>query len=152
MGGFGSVREVLEFAIAREVEAYRFYRALADLVDNPAMGELILEFAKEELEHKAKLELEVMKIGRVVADAEQLAEINIDDYGPDVADLRRMDYPDLLLLAMEKEKLAFRLYVVLAGMAKDQESHEVLMSLAEEEAGHKVRFEIEYDDLTAKKD
>jgi rubrerythrin len=81
-----------------------------------------------------------------------LAEINIADYASDAVDLRAMDYPDLLMLAMEKEKMAFRLYVVLAGMAKDNESHEVLMSLAEEEAGHKVRFEIEYDDLTAKKD
>jgi len=151
MGGFSSVDEILEFAIAKEVEANKFYTVLADRVENPAMSELILEFAKEELEHKAKLELELMKAGRVVAKAEKLADFDINDYIlVDVGDPARMDYGDLLLAAMEKEKASFKLYVVLAGMAEDEESQQVLVSLAEEEARHKMLFEIEYDEMAPK--
>jgi len=157
MGEFGSVDEILEFAIAREVEANEFYTLLADRVRNPAMAELLLEFAKEELEHKAKLELEVMKRGKVVtqaqrqAEAKKLAALKMADYMVDVGDQLDMDYEDLLLLAMKKEKVSFRLYVDLAAMVNDEESHEVLLSLAEEEARHKVQCEIEYDDMILKK-
>jgi len=156
MGEFGSVDEILEFAIAREVEANEFYMVLAGRVENPAMRELILEFAKEELEHKAKLELEVMKRGQVVVEAEredkakELADFRIADYIVDVGDWLYMDYVDLLLLAMKKEEVSFRLYVDLAGMVNDEDSHEVLLSLAEEEARHKIRFEIEYDETVLK--
>jgi rubrerythrin len=157
MGEFGSVDEILEFAIAREVEANEFYTLLADRVRNPAMAELLLEFAKEELEHKAKLELEVMKRGKVVtqaqrqAEAKKLAALKMADYMVDVGDQLDMDYEDLLLLAMKKEKVSFRLYVDLAAMVNDEESHEVLISLAEEEARHKVQCEIEYDEMILKK-
>jgi rubrerythrin len=157
MGEFGSIDDILEFAISREVEANEFYTLLADRVRNPAMAELLLEFAKEELEHKAKLELEVMKRGKVVteaareAEAKKLADFKMADYMVDVGDQLDMDYEDLLLLAMKKEKVSFRLYVDLAAMVNDEESHEVLVSLAEEEARHKVQCEIEYDEMVLKK-
>ncbi|MHC4240587.1 MAG: ferritin family protein, partial [Planctomycetota bacterium] len=58
--------EVLEFAIARELEAYHFYLALAERVDSAEMRTVFEDLAKEELDHKAKLELEIMKMGEVV--------------------------------------------------------------------------------------
>ena len=151
MGGFSSIDEILEFAIAREVEAHAFYMSLADRVDNPAMGELILEFAKEELQHKANLELEVMKSGKVVVEPEKLTDFDISNYLGDIEYRPDMDYKDLLLLAIDKEKMAFRLYVVLAGMAEDKDVHNCLISLAEEEARHKALFEIEYNEATSRR-
>jgi rubrerythrin len=157
MGEFNSVDEILEFSIAREVEANEFYKVLAGRVDNPAMRGLIQEFGKEELEHKAKLELELMKRGRVVtesqraSEAKKLADFKIADYIVDTGEPLHMEYEDLLLLAMKKEKVSFRLYVELAGIIGDAESRDVLLSLAEEEARHKVRFEIEYDDIVLKR-
>ena len=156
MSEFSSVDEILQFAIAREVEANEFYTALADRVNSPAMAELILEFAKEELEHKARLELEVMKRGNVTsklqskAEKKKLADFKMADYIVDVADSIDMDYEDLLLLAMKKEKVSFRLYVDLAGVVADKDLHETLLSLAEEEADHKTRFEIEYNEEVLK--
>jgi len=150
MAGFDSVDEILEFAIAREIEANEFYRFLANCVENPAMGELILDFAAEELEHKAKLELELLKRGRVVTEPENLADFDIANYKVDAGDYSHMDYPELLGLAIRKEDTAFRLYVVLAGMASDTESQEVLMALAQEESRHKILFETEYDEMARK--
>lgn len=157
MGDFNCVEEILEFAIAREVEANKFYTLLAKRVENPAMSKLILEFAKDELEHKGKLELEMMKRGKVVVEAEKaeeaksLDEFEIANYIVDAGEPMDMEYEDLLLLGMRKEKVSFRLYLDLAAIVKDAEFRETLLSLAEEEARHKVQLEIDYDDFVVKR-
>ena len=56
--------EIFEFAIARELQAYHFYKAIAKQIDNPAMEIVLKESAEEELQHKEKLELEIIKSGR----------------------------------------------------------------------------------------
>jgi rubrerythrin len=152
MVGLNSVQEILEFAIAREAEANQFYRILANRVENPAISEIILEFAKEELEHKAKLELEVFKRGKSLKETANVIDINIEDYvvDPGDVDFLNMEYTELLLLAIQKEERSFRLYVALAGMTNDKGSQEVLMTMAMEEAGHKILFEIEYNDMIPK--
>ena len=141
--------EILEYAIAREVDANRFYLALAARTENPEIRKVFEDLAEEELEHKAKLELEVMKTGRTVP-AEQARELNTDEEpvfdGPELD----MDYKDMLRLAIEKEEAAFRTYVNLVPNVQDQESREVLLAIAQEEVKHKLRFEIEYDMLLKK--
>ena len=47
---------------------------------------------------------------------------------------------------MKKEKAAYRLYLDLAAVGEDEELTDMFLSLAQEEAKHKLRFEIEYDD------
>jgi rubrerythrin len=139
--------DLLEFAIAREVEAYHFYMALAKRVDSEQMRAVFEDLAKEELEHKAKLELEVMKTGRVVPSAERVAIPEHEYIVSDADSLLDMDYKDMLLLGMEKEEAAFRTYVNLVPTARDEESREVLFALAQEEVKHKLRFETEYNML-----
>ena len=142
--------DILELAIAREVEAYNFYLALADRVKDQQIREIFESLAQEELEHKAKLELELMKAGKTVVVEEkplrpERSYILSDDESP-----LDMDYKDMLLLGMEKEEAAFRIYVNLAASAHDEESREVLLAIAEEEVKHKLRFETEYDLLLKK--
>ncbi len=150
MGDFDSVDEILEFAIVREVEANEFYMDLSRRLESPAMRELVLEFAKEELEHKAKLELEAMKEGMVVTAAEKVAEFEIADYMSDVELSDDMGYKDLLVLAAKKERRALCLYIDLAAIVENADSREMLLSLAVEEAEHEARFEIEYDEVLLK--
>jgi len=156
MAKFVPIDDILEFAVAREAESHQLYKVLADRAQNPAMRELILEFAAEELEHKAKLELELMKLGKVVREPEEpeeardLADFDLARYIVDTGLPLHMDYEDLLLLGMKKEKAAFRLYIDLAAIVKDREARETLLSLAEEEARHKVQLEIDYDNLVRK--
>ncbi len=143
--------EILEFAIFREVEAYHFYMALTKAVDSPVMRKVLEDFAKEELEHKAKLELEVLKMGQVLPAGKKIPAPSRDNYVVSNTDsLIDMDYKDILLLAIEKEDASFRTYVNLAIHAADQESKDVLLTIAEEEVKHKYRFEIEYDMLMKK--
>ncbi len=142
--------EVLELAIAKEIEAYNFYLALADRVKDRQMRKAFKDLAEEELEHKAKLELEITKTGRTVAVEQKLLRpereyILSDDESP-----LDMDYKDMLLLGIEKEEAAFRTYVNLVASVMDEESREVLLAIAEEEVKHKLRFETEYEILLKK--
>ena len=58
-----------------------------------------------------------------------------------------LNYRDALVLAMKKEKAAFKLYSILAECMNDQVLKTTFLALAQEEAKHKLRFELEYDDL-----
>jgi len=141
--------EILEYAIAREVDANRFYLTLAARTENPEIRKVFEDLAEEELEHKAKLELEVMKTGRTVP-VEQARELNTDEEPVFDRPELDMDYKDMLRLAIEKEEAAFRTYVNLVPNVQDQEAREVLLAIAQEEVKHKLRFEIEYDMLLKK--
>ncbi|UCG48297.1 MAG: ferritin family protein [Phycisphaerales bacterium] len=149
---FSSVEDVLDFAIANEIEANEFYTELAGRMKNPAMAGVFEEFALEELGHKAKLE--AVKAGEFVI-GEQLGgveNLEIADYMVDVEPKPDMDYADALVLAMKKEKAAYRLYLDLATVAEAKELTDLFLMLAQEEARHKLRFEIEYDDEVLKED
>ena len=145
MSKVSSNEEILEFAIAKEAEAHHFYMALAGRVDNRGMGKVLEDLAEEELEHKRKLELEIMKLGKTVPTELQAGRPSKDYILADDAVVLDMDYKDVLLLAMEKEDAAFRIYVNLVGTIGDEQSREVLLALAQEEVRHKLRFEAEYD-------
>jgi rubrerythrin len=150
MGSANPDDEILEFAIAREVEANQFYLALAERVVSAEMRKVFEELAEEELEHKARLELEVMKTGKVIRPGERVTIPEHEYIVSDVESGLDMDYKDMLMLGIEKEEAAFRTYVNLVGQTQDEESREVLLALAEEEVKHKMRFETEYDMLLKK--
>ena len=145
MSKVNSNQEILEFAIAKEAEAHHFYLALAGRVDNRGMGKVLEELAEEELEHKRKLELEMMKLGKTASTELRAGRPSGDYILADDEVVLDMDYKDVLLLAMEKEDAAFRIYVNLVGTIGDEQSREVLLALAQEEVRHKLRFEAEYD-------
>ena len=148
MGEYGSIDEVLEFAIDREIEANQLYMDLAKRATNAAMRRVFEDFAKEELGHKAKLE--AMKKGKAVALSPVAPDLKIADYVVGVEQTPNMDYKDALILAMQKEKASFHLYTDLAEIVENEAQRKMFLSLAQEEAGHKLRFEIEYDDAVLK--
>ena len=137
--------EVLEFAISREIEAFQFYTALSERMEKPQTRKIIEELAKEELEHKAKLELEIMKTGHTVATTSQ--DLTANDYHIEGEIQFDIGLQQLLQMAIEKEKAAFEFYVNLAGKMHDENSRATLLAIAEEEVKHKMRFEYEYDML-----
>jgi rubrerythrin len=149
MREFKSVDEILDFAIGEEEASAGFYRVLAKKMDRPWMKEVFDEFAREEDGHKAKLLK--FKSGEVpVPPQEKVLDLKIGDYLVDAELNPDMDFQQALMVAMKKEKAAFRMYTALAGAATDQNAKNLLQSLAQEEAKHKLRFEIEYDDVILK--
>jgi rubrerythrin len=109
------------------------------------MKDLLMEFSQEEARHKAKLL--AVKEGQKLLSAEQkIADLKISDYLVEVEVSDDIDIQDALILAMQREKAAFRLYNDLAARVDDAELRELFLGLAQEEAKHKLYFETEYDE------
>lgn len=144
MARLRTVRDVLEFAIAREMESYQFYMDLAQLPVRAEVRDMIHRLAGEELVHR--IHLEALKTGEVAfARDEEVGHLNIEEKLADVTPGAGMSYADLLVIAMKKEQAAVRLYTNLASIATDRVQRTVLKKMAQEEARHKLRLEVEYD-------
>ena len=150
MGKVDSDQEILEFAIFRENEAHNFFMALAGRVADSNIKRMLEELAAEELEHKEKLELEIIKTGRTVLTEMQPPRPSSDYILSDDMAQLDMDARDVLLMGMEKEEASFRIFVNMIPNVHDEQSRELLLALAEEEVKHKLRFEIEYNNLLHK--
>jgi len=142
---WNSVDEVLDFAIGNEEEAMNFYNDMAGKMDSPAMRTVFEEFAREEEGHKAKL-LKVKTSGGFNPSSAAIMDLKIGDYLVEVTADKDTSYQDILILAMKKEKAAFKLYMDLHENVDDADLKSLMLALAQEEAKHKLRFEIEYDD------
>jgi rubrerythrin len=146
MKSWSSADEVLDFAIGTEEESAKFYEELASRATSESMRSLFAGFATEEKGHKAKLE-RIKAGGQLKPSEAKILDLKIGDYLVDVEPSGgELDYQAALILAMKREKAAFRLYSDLARTAHDGGLRDVLLALAQEEAKHKLRFEIEYDD------
>ena len=145
MKQWDSVDEALDFAIQNEEEAANFYATLATKAKNNVMRSVFESYQREEQGHKAKL-LGVKSSGRLVASGGKVLDLKIGDYLVDVDSTGDLNYQDSLILAMKREKAAFKLYTDLADSIDDVEKKSLFLALAQEEAKHKLRFEVEYDD------
>ncbi|RLB56847.1 MAG: rubrerythrin [Deltaproteobacteria bacterium] len=146
MKNFQSVEEILDFAVKEEEASASFYRSLATKMDRPWMKRVFEDFAAEEEGHKRKL-LKFSAGELSLPPREKVLDLKIGEYLVDAELNADMDYQQALMVAMKKEKAAFRLYSDLASVADDAAARELLLALAQEEARHKLRFEVEYDDV-----
>jgi rubrerythrin len=146
MKQWSSFDEILDFAIKQEEEAAAFYRMLAGKAKSGDMKQALEEFAVEEDGHKAVL-LNVKESGLPKPSDEKVTDLKIADYLVEVSPGEDMDYIKILILAMKREKAAFTLYTRLASRTDNPELKALLANLAQEEAKHKLRFEMEYDDF-----
>jgi len=149
MSTFGSVDEILDFAMQREQESVDFYTGLAASVDKAWMKQIFEQFAAEEKGHKAKIQ--GIKDGKKLMPAEKkIQDLKIGDYLEAEEPKPDMGYQEALILAMKKEKKAFLLYNSIADQVDDADLKATFLALAQEEAKHKLRFEVEYDDQVLK--
>jgi rubrerythrin len=140
-----TIEKVLDYAISNEEKAAKLYYELAENLERPGMRETFLHFAKEEEGHKARLLM--IKQGEIPAVIEEVvANLGITETLDEPRIGSNMTYQEALLFAMKAEKAAFVLYTKLAEATSDAGLQRVFRGLAQEEAKHKLRFEIEYDD------
>lgn len=145
-----TIGRIIRLAIRREQEAYNFLMAMSECVESPGIKYMFKDLAKEELEHKDKLELELIKLGEVVQPQTSQTETE-NPYYIESDECATMDYTDLLRLCIEKEDISFRFYINMAVQLNQEESRDTLLALAEEELRHKLRFEAEYEKLPRRK-
>lgn len=145
MKEFENINDILDFAIANEQSAFEFYSELARNARNEDMKNTFERFAQEEIGHKAKL-LKVKEEGIFQKENVKITDLKIADYLDKVQATPDMSYQDALVLAMKREKAAFRLYTKLAAKTSDSNLTNLFLALAQEESKHKLMFEVEYDE------
>ena len=146
MDNWNSVSDILDFAIKEEEGAAEFYKNLAGKMVQPAMKTVFEDFAKEEIGHKEKL-LNIKSHGSFTPAKGKVGDLQLADYLVEVKPTNDMGYQQALIIAMKKEKAAFKLYSDMAATATNPAIKDLFLMLAQEEAKHKLRFEIEYDDM-----
>ncbi len=149
MREFNNITEILDFAIGEEQAAVDFYMLMAAQSKSQQTKKIFQEYAEEEMHHKANL-LAVKEQGTFTMEDQQVRDLKISEYLVDVKPSATMSYQESLILAMKKEKAAFRMYTALAERASDPAVKETFLRLAQEESKHKLRFEIEYDEYILK--
>ncbi len=142
---FKNVDEVLDFAVKSEENANRFYEEWAKKLTGKPIQQVFVELAAEELKHKEFL-LGVKKGKALIPSKEEITDLKISDYIIDVKATIEMNYQDALVVAMHREKIAFRLYSNLSDMSTNENMKTTFKILAQEEAKHKLRLELIYDD------
>ena len=144
--GFATIDDIVDYAISKEEEAATLYNDLANRVDRPGMRQAFLEFAKEEEGHKRHLES--IKAGEMPALTRgQVRGLGIAEHLAAPTPSGGMTYAESLAFVIKAEQAACELYEGLASAADDPNLAAVFSALATEEAKHKLRFEIEYEEV-----
>ena len=146
MKEFESVDDILDYAISQEQEAAEFYLSLSTKVKGPAMKDVFIHFSNEEMKHKAKL-LDIKEKKVIASSFEKVKDLKIADFMVEVVPTDELTYKEAIVIAMLKEKAAFKLYLTLSEKIPNPELKSIFMMLAQEESKHKLRFELEYDEF-----
>ncbi len=144
MSDWNNLDEILDFAIEREQEAGEFYLQLAGDVEDPNLSTFFRDLARVEMGHKARLE-RIKLEGAVKSSRRKILDMQMADYLVDVVPSPGMDYQEALILAMKREQSAYKLYSKLAAITEEP-LRKIFLSLAQDEASHKMHFELEYDE------
>ena len=146
-----NVTEILNQAIAGEVESWELYTSAADMVQAEHIKELLGELAMEELGHKATLERMLADPGQLEWQVQELQAAPIEDYkigdhllaqplGPDST------FQDVCIFASKKEQESYELYRDLAGQSTG-EVRDLLEAMAKDELRHKNLVEGWYEEV-----
>ena len=135
-----TVDEILDYAIDQEQQAADFYADLAGRAEKAGMKDILLDFAAEERGHKERL-LAVKAGDHELTPEQEILDLKISDYLVEIDAKDNISYQDALIVAMKRERAAFRLYTDMAEKVPESHLKEVLQGLAKEEAKHKLFFE-----------
>jgi rubrerythrin len=139
-------RQIISQAIEGEIEAYTFYKTIAEKVEDAAIKDLFAELAGDELGHRNFLQ-GIMAKGPKALHIDETHDYKIADHlesPPLSVDLKPIDG---ITLAIRKELDAMQMYTQLSRVALDSDEKETFLSLAKMEKGHKARLEDIYTSM-----
>ncbi len=135
-----TVEEVLRNAIHSEIETRAYYEMMAERAGSPEVRKRMLQLADEELLHRAKMERRY----REELKQEPPAPLPVTIELP--TDIRNLDMPRALKLALERERDSESYYRFMAERApEDSELANLFFELADNEWKHKTDLQREYE-------
>lgn len=136
--------EIITFAIRKEADAANLYKIYADLAESANVKSMFRQLREEELKHEELLRnIKTKDISQ--RQLNDIPDMKISDYSIEEEFHTDMSYVEALMLAIKKEEKAYRLYHDLASACKEDKLTKALLTLAQEEAKHKLKLEDEYD-------
>lgn len=145
MMDFSSFKDVIQFAIEREEEAYQGYGDMSEKSEIPGIKELLLELQAEEKKHKELLQnITTEKIAEL--EKQNILNLKISDYLVEEPASQDMTFQDLLIFAAKKEQKAVELYSRLAEKANEEELKKLFEFLVDQEKSHKYKLEVKYEE------
>jgi rubrerythrin len=150
MENFGSIDDVVQFAIEKEREAADFYRTAAENEALEVNKNVLIDFAEEEEKHEQMLkDFSFDKKAIEKYTFKKIEDIKRADYLMDMDYEPGMNYFDVMRIAMKREEKAYKLYNRLKDSAEDEHMENIFAVLAHEELKHKSGLEKIYDDHLA---
>jgi len=137
-------KDIIQFAIKREEDAYRAYGEMSEIAETPGLKELLLELQAEEKKHKELLqditneEIDNMETHKVI-------DLKISDFLTEEPPTPDMTFQDLLIFAAKKEQQAVELYMGIKAAVNSDELKKVFDFFVEQEKEHKLKLETEYE-------
>lgn len=143
---FSSFKDVIEFAIEREEEAYQGYGNMSEKAEVPGIRELLLELQAEEKKHIELLQnITSENIDKL--DSKKTLDLKISDYLVEEPATPDMTFQDLLIFAAKKEQKAVELYSRMIEEASEEELKKMFEFLVEQEKAHKYKLEVKYEEM-----
>ncbi len=140
-------KKILSLAIDREVEAYTFYRTVADKAKDKAMKSIFDELAGEEKKHREFLQAFLAKEGKGLKFEATKKDYKIVEALPTPPLSPDLKPTEGLIIAIRKELEAMQMYTQLANASSDTEQQFLFQQLANMEKTHKARLEDIYTDM-----
>lgn len=141
---FGSITDILAFAVQREIDAAAGYATIAAKAATPGLRELAEDLRRQEEAHRKLLEGLTPEALRDLGSA-FAPDLHIVDALADERLAGDMSVQDMLIFAAKKEAQAVALYESLARMAGASGHERVFLFLAGQEREHKLKLEAEYE-------
>jgi rubrerythrin len=138
--------KIIDFAIAREKDAIRFYEDLRDMGFFKEKLDLLDTLVEMERVHIDVLESFRLKTMKNVI-LPRIENLDSSGYPPEPNPTPDMSYRDILDMAISREDKSMRLYTKIAHETRDPETKKLFLRLAAEEGAHKTQFEKLVDEL-----
>ena len=141
-------KKVIEIAVKVEEQSIALYKMALDNSKYPSSKVFLKQLVEEEKGHKKKLEAikkNEANVSELGLDSE-VQDLKIVDIMEDTPLSSSSDYEAILVYAGKREKTTYDYYKTLALGLKGAKIAVVFEKLAQEELGHKIKLEKEYDD------
>ncbi len=143
-----TIKELVEGAVQREIDAQRAYSDLAGKANDDAVRDALQGLVKQEKGHQDILEsyLRGELAGGMLGRSEE-ADYKIAERFDQTAISPDMELKDVFLLAAGREKASHEFYLQLSQVHPEGEVKSLLERIASEELGHKHKMESLYNEV-----
>ena len=137
------LKNIIEFAVEKEFEAYEFYRDAQNKVTSESLRELFKELSEEELDHRDFLK-NFLKSNMEEIKLDEFSDFKISETIDKPVLSIEMDFSDAIALAIKNEEEAMNMYKSLAKTCLNEKEKNLFLGLMNMEQMHKARLEEVY--------